>query len=141
MSNICAGIGRGQMEVLEEHIRLRREMNIFYKSIFERIDGITLFEEPDKDYFSNHWLSSIIINKKKTGFSAEELRFFLEKNRIESRPLWKPLHLQPVFSSYPYYGSQVAEDLFYTGLCLPSGSNLSTIHRNRIKSVLTAFVE
>jgi dTDP-4-amino-4,6-dideoxygalactose transaminase len=141
MSNVLAGIGRGQMEVLNKHIRLRRDMNLFYKNIFKRVDGITVFEEPNQDYFSNHWLSSIIIDKQKTGFSGEDFRLYLEKNNIESRPLWKPLHLQPVFLKYPYYGSQVAENLFLTGLCLPSGSNLSSIDKNRIKSVLFEFLK
>jgi dTDP-4-amino-4,6-dideoxygalactose transaminase len=141
MSNVLAGIGRGQMEVLNKHIRLRRDMNLFYKNIFKRVDGITIFEEPNQDYFSNHWLSSIIIDKQKTGFSVEDFRLYLEKNNIESRPLWKPLHLQPVFLKYPYYGSQVAENLFLTGLCLPSGSNLSSIDKNRIKSVLFEFLK
>ena len=140
MSNVLAGIGRGQMEVLNKHIRLRRDMNLFYKNIFKRVDGITVFEEPNQDYFSNHWLSSIIIDKQKTGFNREDFRLYLEKNNIESRPLWKPLHLQPVFLKYPYYGSQVAENLFLTGLCLPSGSNLSSIDKNRIKSVLFEFL-
>lgn len=141
MSNVLAGIGRGQMEVLNKHIRLRRDMNLFYKNIFKRVDGITVFEEPNQDYFSNHWLSSIIIDKQKTGFSGEDFRLYLEKNNIESRPLWKPLHLQPVFLKYPYYGSQVAENLFLTGLCLPSGSNLSSIDKNRIKSVIFKFLK
>jgi dTDP-4-amino-4,6-dideoxygalactose transaminase len=141
MSNVLAGIGRGQMEVLNKHIRLRRDMNLFYKNIFKRVDGITIFEEPNQDYFSNHWLSSIIIDKQKTGFNGEDFRLYLEKNNIESRPLWKPLHLQPVFLKYPYYGSQVAENLFLTGLCLPSGSNLSSIDKNRIKSVLFEFLK
>lgn len=141
MSNVLAGIGRGQMEVLNKHIGLRRDMNLFYKNIFKRVDGITIFEEPNQDYFSNHWLSSIIIDEQKTGFNGENFRLYLEKNNIESRPLWKPLHLQPVFLKHPYYGGQVAENLFLTGLCLPSGSNLSSIHRNRIKSVLFEFLK
>lgn len=141
MSNVLAGIGRGQMEVLNKHIGLRRDMNLFYKNIFKRVDGITIFEEPNQNYFSNHWLSSIIIDEQKTNFSRENLRLYLEKNNIESRPLWKPLHLQPVFLKYPYYGDLVAENLFITGLCLPSGSNLSGIHKNRIKSVLSEFIK
>jgi dTDP-4-amino-4,6-dideoxygalactose transaminase len=136
MSNVLAAIGRGQMKVLNKHIGLRRDMNLFYKNIFKSVDGITLFEEPNQDYFSNHWLSSIIIDEKKTGFSGEDFRLHLEKNNIESRPLWKPLHLQPVFLKYPYYGGQISEKLFSTGSCLPSGSNLSSIDKNRIKSVL-----
>jgi len=140
MSNICAGIGRGQMEVLDEHIKLRQEMNQFYLSYFEDIDGITVFAEPNKDYYSNHWLSAIIVNPKKTGGKTrEDLRLALESENIESRPLWKPMHLQPVFENYPYYGNNVSEQLFEKGLCLPSGSNLTEEDRLRIKAVFDTF--
>lgn len=140
MSNICAGIGRGQIEVLDEHIKLRREMNQFYLSYFEDIDGITVFAEPNKDYYSNHWLSAIIVNPKKTGGKTrEDLRLALESENIESRPLWKPMHLQPVFENYPYYGNNVSEQLFEKGLCLPSGSNLTDEDRLRIKAVFDTF--
>jgi dTDP-4-amino-4,6-dideoxygalactose transaminase len=140
MSNICAGIGRGQMEVLDRHVELRREMNNFYKSLFASIDGVTLFSEPNTDYFSNHWLSAIVIDPEKSnGRTREDLRLALEKENIESRPLWKPMHLQPVFESYPYYGNTIAETLFKNGLCLPSGSNLSEVDRVRIARVAKAF--
>ncbi|MFB3389183.1 DegT/DnrJ/EryC1/StrS family aminotransferase [Flavobacterium sp. LAR06] len=140
MSNICAGIGRGQMEVLDAHIQLRREMNQFYSSYFESIEGITVFTEPNTDYYSNHWLSAIIVNPDKTGGKTrEDLRLALEAEGIESRPLWKPMHLQPVFESYPYYGNNVAEKLFENGLCLPSGSNLTVEDKLRIKDVFNAF--
>ena len=125
MSNIIAGIGRGQMEVLDEHISLRREMNQFYKDIFKKTEGVTVFEEPSKDFFSNHWLSCIIIESEITGFSREDLRLELLSKNIESRPLWKPMHLQPVFKTYPFYGNLLSENLFNKGLCLPSGSNLT----------------
>jgi dTDP-4-amino-4,6-dideoxygalactose transaminase len=140
MSNICAGIGRGQMEVLDRHVELRREMNNFYKSLFTSIDGVTLFSEPNTDYFSNHWLSAIVIDPEKSnGRTREDLRLALEKENIESLPLWKPMHLQPVFESYPYYGNTIAETLFKNGLCLPSGSNLSELDRARIARVTNAF--
>jgi dTDP-4-amino-4,6-dideoxygalactose transaminase len=142
MSNICAGIGRGQMEVLDRHVELRREMNNFYKSLFASIDGVTLFSEPNTDYFSNHWLSAIVMDPEKSnGRTREDLRLALEKENIESRPLWKPMHLQPIFESYPYYGNTVAESLFKNGLCLPSGSNLSEGDRARIARVTNAFFE
>lgn len=142
MSNICAGIGRGQMEVLDRHVELRREMNNFYKSLFASIDGVTLFSEPNTDYFSNHWLSAIVIDPEKSnGRTREDLRLALEKENIESRPLWKPMHLQPVFESYPYYGNTIAETLFKNGLCLPSGSNLSEVDRARIARVANIFFE
>ena len=139
MSNILAGIGRGQMEVLDKHIALRRGMNHFYKELFKDVDGITVFEEPSKEYFSNHWLSCIIIEKSITGFTREELRLQLEKNNIESRPLWKPMHLQPVFKECDYYGGNISETLFNKGLCLPSGSNLAKEDRIRIEEVIRSL--
>lgn len=139
LSNISAGIGRGQMEVLHKHIELRRQMNAFYHDIFKDIEGVTVFQEPNSDYFSNHWLSCITINSDKTGKTREDLRLALEKENIESRPLWKPMHLQPVFEKYPYYGGKVCETLFENGLCLPSGSNLTAEDKNRLKEVFNRF--
>ena len=137
LSNICAGIGRGQMEILDSHIEKRREMHQFYKNVFVDQEGITIFSEPNEDYYSNHWLSAIIVNSEKNnGKSREDLRLQLEKENIESRPLWKPMHLQPVFKNAPYYGGSVSEELFNNGLCLPSGSNLNSDDITRIKSVL-----
>jgi dTDP-4-amino-4,6-dideoxygalactose transaminase len=137
LSNICAGIGRGQMEILDSHIEKRREMHQFYKNVFVDQEGITIFSEPNEDYYSNHWLSAIIINSEKNnGKSREDLRLLLENENIESRPLWKPMHLQPVFKNAPYYGGSVSEELFNNGLCLPSGSNLNSDDITRIKSVL-----
>ena len=142
LSNICAGIGRGQMEVLDKHIGLRREMHDFYLDYFANVEGITVFNEPNSDYYSNHWLSAITVDPLKTdGKTREDLRLALEVENIESRPLWKPMHLQPVFEQYPYYGSNVAEVLFETGLCLPSGSNLTNGDRQRIKNVFDSFLE
>ncbi len=139
MSNICAGIGRGQMEVLDDRVAARRKMHDFYAEIFKDFEGVTLFTEPNSDYFSNHWLSAVIIDENKAGFSREDLRLkFLEDN-IESRPLWKPMHLQPVFSDAKYFGNKVAENLFENGLCLPSGSNLSDEERIRIKNIILSL--
>ena len=136
MSNISAGIGRGQMEVLNERISQRRKNHEFYQDLFKNIDGITLFTEPNADFFSNHWLSAITIYKEKMGFDREDLRLrFLEDN-IESRPLWKPMHLQPVFANAPYYGGKVSETLFEKGLCLPSGSNLTAEDLERVKMII-----
>ncbi|WP_223550126.1 DegT/DnrJ/EryC1/StrS aminotransferase family protein [Aestuariivivens sp. NBU2969] len=140
MSNVLAGIGRGQMEVLDEYVKLRRANNSFYKEIFKNVEGVTVFEEPNKDYFSNHWLSCARVDKEVAGFSSEDLRLVLLNNNIESRPLWKPMHLQPVFKNAPYYGNKVAEELFNCGLCLPSGSNLSTEDKKRIESVIKNFI-
>ena len=142
MSNICAGIGRGQMEVLDDHVALRRKTNKGYQDYFASIEGVTVFSEPNADYYSNHWLSAIIMDSERgNGKTTEALRLALEKENIESRPLWKPMHLQPVFASYPYYGGTVAEELFLNGLCLPSGSNLSEEDKERIATVLTQFFE
>lgn len=140
ISPICAGIGKIQMQSIESRLQSRREMNQFYKLLFENIDGVYLFEEPNSDYYSNHWLTAIIIDYKKTsGKTAQQLRLHLEKSNIESRSLWKPMHLQPVFASYPYYGETIAEDLFENGLCLPSGSNLSIDDQIRISDVIHQF--
>ncbi len=137
MSNICAGIGRGQMEVLEAHVALRRKMHDFYVDLFKDIVGVTVYTVPNDDYFANYWLSTVIIEPQLTnGIDREALRLTLEAENIESRPLWKPMHLQPIFEKYPYYGNEVAESLFEKGLCLPSGSNLANEDRERIKRVI-----
>lgn len=138
MSNITAGIGRGQMEVLEDRVAARRSMNAFYQELFKDIEGVTVFTEPNEDYYSNHWLSAIVIDSKITGVSREDLRLALLDANIESRPLWKPMHLQPVFANSPYYGGKVAEELFENGLCLPSGSNLTDAERERIAAKVNA---
>ena len=136
MSNIVAAIGRGQVTVLENRIKARREVHQFYTRIFEDIKGVTLHKEPTDESFSNYWLSAIMLESFEV---REQLRLFLEKENIESRPLWKPMHLQPVFSNYPYYGNTVSEQLFERGLCLPSGSNLTIAEKHRIKVALTGF--
>jgi dTDP-4-amino-4,6-dideoxygalactose transaminase len=141
LSNICAGIGRGQMEVLDNHVGLRKAMHQFYVDFFTKIEGITVFREPTADYFSNHWLTAIIINPDALGGKTrEDLRLFLEEENIESRPLWKPMHLQPVFETYSYYGGKVAEHLFDNGLCLPSGSNMTELGKTRLRDALERFI-
>lgn len=140
MSNICAGIGRGQMEVLDKHVQKRREMQQFYTALFKEIEGVTVFTVPNADYFANYWLSSIVVDSSLTnGKTREDLRIYLESKNIESRPLWKPMHLQPIFEKYPYYGTYISEGLFNNGLCLPSGSNLTDEDRNRIQTEIQAF--
>ena len=137
MSNICAGIGRGQMEVLDNHVALRIKMHNFYENLFKEINGVTVFKTPNSDYFSNYWLTTILIDPILTnGINRETLRLALDAENIESRPLWKPMHLQPVFEEYPYYGATVAEMLFENGLCLPSGSNLTENECERIAKVV-----
>lgn len=142
MSNICAGIGRGQMEVLPDRVNQRRANFTFYKNAFKDIEGISFVEEP-KGFYSNRWLTTILVDPGKSGgVTREDLRLAMEKENIESRPLWKPMHLQPVFKEFPYYGGRIAEDLFENGLCLPSGSNLSEedLRRvvERVKRVLSS---
>ena len=139
LSNISAGIGRGQMEVLEAHVKLRRKMHDFYLDFFADIVAVQVFQEPNSDYYSNHWLSCIVIDSEKTAKTSEALRLAFESENIETRPLWKPMHLQPVFSNCPFYGTNVAESLFENGLCLPSGSNLTNEERDRISKVLHRF--
>ena len=140
LSNICAGIGRGQMEVLDAHVGLRKEMHQFYVDFFTKIEGITVFREPSSDFFSNQWLTAIILKPDAlNGKTREDLRLFLEDKNIESRPLWKQMHLQPIFESYPYYGGTIAENLFDLGLCLPSGSNINEIEKSRLKDSLEQF--
>lgn len=140
MSNICAGIGRGQMEVLDNHVAKRRAMHDFYKDIFKEHENSTVFSETSSDYYSNHWLSAITMNSNDNK-SATDLRLYLDSLNIESRPLWKPMHLQPVFSEAPFYGGRISQNLFEQGLCLPSGSNLSDDDRDRIKSGINTFFE
>ncbi|HCN50176.1 MAG TPA: pyridoxal phosphate-dependent aminotransferase [Chryseobacterium sp.] len=139
MSNIVAGIGRGQMEVLKDRVAARRAMHDFYIEIFKNIEGVTVFTEPGDEYYSNHWLSAVIIDPQVTGKDREGLRHAFLEDNIESRPLWKPMHLQPVFENAPYYGTDISEKLFDNGLCLPSGSNLSDEDRNRIANVIRNY--
>ena len=125
MSNICAGIGRGQMFVLDEHIAHRRMIHRFYTEAFANIDGIDIKQNPADEYNSNFWLSCMTIDPEKIRVSREDIRISLDKANIETRPLWKPMHLQPVFSSAPAYVNGVSERLFDRGLCLPSGPMVS----------------
>lgn len=125
MSNILAGIGRGQMMVLNERIEKRRQNNRFYRDSFQHINGIVFQSEPDKNYYSNFWLTSILINPGEYGATCEQMRLAMEKENIESRPLWKPMHQQPIFKDAPFFGDGTSEKLFESGLCIPSGSNLN----------------
>lgn len=137
MSNISACIGCGQMEVLDDHVALRRKMHDFYVSLFSDINSVTVYTVPNEDYYSNCWLTTILVDPKlNNGITREKVRLVLESENIESRPLWKPLHLQPIFKNYPYYGANVSETLFEHGLCLPSGSNLTDEDREKIASVI-----
>ncbi|MHC0442751.1 DegT/DnrJ/EryC1/StrS family aminotransferase [Flavobacterium sp. 3-210] len=137
MSNICAGIGLGQMKILKDNIDSRRENHLFYKELFDKIQNVELFDNLNKDYFSNYWLNTILLESEE---QRENLRIAFDNANIESRPLWKPMHLQPIFENYPYYGDKVAEKLFKKGLCLPSGSNLKNEDKNRIKEAVELFL-
>jgi dTDP-4-amino-4,6-dideoxygalactose transaminase len=122
MSNICAGIGRGQMEVLEKRVEQRRANFEYYTKAFSSVDEICFLEEKE-GYFSNRWLTTILI--KSNRISPTAIIKALTEENIEARPLWKPMHLQPVFSTAPFYGRSISDNLFEKGLCIPSGSNLS----------------
>jgi len=136
LSNICAGIGRGQMEVLNDRVIQRRQNHEFYASFLSELPGVTLFSEPNEDYFCNYWLSVILIDPSKAKRDRDSVREGMLKENIEVRPLWKPLHLQPVFKTSRFYGTGVSEKLFTQGLCLPSGSNLTENEKIHIKNVL-----
>lgn len=138
MSNVVAGIGRGQLEVLNERVAQRRANNDRYRGFFKGIAGVTFQTEPSSDYFSNYWLTAILIDPAKTGgISREVVRLALDAENIESRPLWKPMHTQPVYKGSKFYGTGICEHLFEQGLCLPSGSNLTENEFSRIFEVLT----
>ncbi|MBM3402546.1 MAG: pyridoxal phosphate-dependent aminotransferase [Bacteroidetes bacterium] len=138
MSNIVAGIGRGQMEVLPERVKQRRANNHRYREFFKDFAGITFQTEPNANYYSTYWLTAILIDPRLTGgISREDVRLALEAENIESRPLWKPMHLQPVYEGAKFYGSGVCEKLFEQGLCLPSGSNLTQEEFDRIFKALS----
>jgi len=132
LSNICAGIGRGQMLVLESHVTRRRQIHDLYVRLLNGIKGITVKCNPNENIQSNFWLTCILVESTICGFTANDLRLHLEKEDIESRLLWKPMHLQPVFQKSPSYINGVSEDLFSKGLCLPSGSILTDEEVERV---------
>ncbi|MDW5289375.1 DegT/DnrJ/EryC1/StrS family aminotransferase [Formosa sp. PL04] len=137
MSNVIAGIGRGQMMVLDNHVNRRRDNYKFYKERLKHIDAIQFLDEPD-GFYSNRWLTCILLENKK---DQDGLRLYLEKDNIETRPLWKPMHQQPIFKDAPSYLNGVSDDLFERGLCLPSGSNLTQEDLQRIVSLITQYFE
>ncbi len=139
MSNICASIGLGQLEIFEDNLKNRQENNTFYRKIFKNIPQVTLQTEPNSDFVSNFWLTAIVINAENEKKSAENLRFFLENLNIETRPLWKPLHLQNIFKQYPFYGTNIAEQFFLKGLCLPSSASLNLDEKSRIAQAIEIF--
>ncbi|MDG4949860.1 aminotransferase class I/II-fold pyridoxal phosphate-dependent enzyme [Weeksellaceae bacterium KMM 9724] len=141
LSNVSAGIGCGQMEVLSDRVNQRRKNQEFYTDLFQDHAEIKVMQEPTKDYYSNFWLSALTFEGNKAYEKRETLRISLnDKYNIETRPLWKPMHLQPIFADAPYYGANVSEELFNKGLCLPSGSNLTEEELSRIKQAFQELV-
>lgn len=132
MSNICAGIGRGQMTILNEHIARRRQIHALYAEGLKEAVGITVQHNPSVRFNSNYWLTCILVDPAIAGVSGEQIRIRLAEENIETRPLWKPMHLQPVFSQAPAYVNGVSEQLFRTGLCLPSGPALTNEDIERV---------
>ena len=141
MSNICAGIGRGQMEVLPERIEQRRSNFNRYLRLFDKLGWEVEYQNERENTCANRWLSAFYFEPKIFGLNfREELRLFLETLNIESRPLWKPMHLQPVYEHCQYFGKwHCAEKIFDFGLCLPSGSNLSEEEWQRIENAIVEF--
>ena len=139
LSNICAGIGRGQMLVLDEFVARRREINALYAELLKDVEGVSILKNPSEDFDSNHWLTCVLIDEAVTGYSREDLRLAMEAANIESRPLWKPMHAQPVFEDAPFYGDGTSMWLFDRGLCLPSGAGLSDDDIRRVVDVLLSL--
>lgn len=137
MSNVCAGIGCGQMDVLADHVARRQEIHDIYKSELSNIEGLTILDNPNSDFQSIFWLTTILISPQ-TGKMPNEIRVALEKENIETRLLWRPMHMQPIYKDAPYYGGNVAETLFNQGLCLPSGSSLTDEDIHRVIDAINA---
>lgn len=135
MSNICAGIGRGQMTIVDEHIEHHRMIHDLYVEYFKDINGISVMSSPSEDFFSNYWLSCILVDSP-LSTTNEDIRVALEKENIESRLLWKPMHLQPVFKDCPAYVNGVSESCFKKGLCLPSGPMVNKEDIKRIVDII-----
>ncbi len=140
MSNICAGVGRGQMEVLEDRVAQRRANHERYQKLFANQPHFTLHREPNSDYFSNHWLSVVLVSED-SRISADEIRQLAQEQNIETRPIWKPMHLQPIFKDTLYFGGDFSEQCFNRGLCLPSGSNLTEQDFEKIEKLFLKVFE
>ncbi|MCF2490438.1 DegT/DnrJ/EryC1/StrS aminotransferase family protein [Dyadobacter sp. CY347] len=136
LSNVCAGIGRGQMEILKHRINQRRANNAFYQKALKRLPGIN-FQDELAECFSNRWLTALTLDFQQSGIAPRTLITELERNNIESRHLWKPMHLQPVFKDAPYFGGNIAAELFLSGICLPSGSSLTAEDLLRVANIIT----
>lgn len=139
MSNVCAGIGVGQMDVLQEHVDRRRTIHDLYTWALDTVGGLSVQHNPSDSFHSNFWLSTLLIDPA-TGHTPDELRLALADRNIESRLLWRPMHMQPVFADAPYYGNNIEDELFGRGLCLPSGSVLSDADINRVTEAIKCFM-
>ena len=139
LSNISAGIGRGQMLVLEEHVAKRRHNHARYCALLADCPGVAVKCAPSEEYNSNYWLTCVLVDPEKAGFTREDLRLQLEAESIESRPLWKPMHLQPVFAEAPRYVDGTSEQLFDRGLCLPSGTLVTEEDLQRVVAVIRSL--
>lgn len=135
MSNVCAGIGVGQMDVLQQHVDRRRTIHDLYTWALDTMGGLSVQQNPSDSFHSNFWLSTLLIDPA-TGHTPDELRLALADRNIESRLLWRPMHMQPVFADAPYYGNNIEDELFGRGLCLPSGSVLSDADINRVTEAI-----
>ena len=135
MSNILAGIGRGQLKCLEQRVAARRSNFEFYSSRLGILPGVTFM--PEMEYGrTNRWLTCLTVDPGEAGVTSEEVRLELARNEIEARPVWKPMHLQPLYKEAECIGGSVGEDLFRNGLCLPSGSALTEAQRERVVNVI-----
>lgn len=139
LSNVLAGIGRGQMQVLDSHLQKLQSNHEFYSHLLKKSTNLTLQKAPSVEYKSNYWLNVVLVNPL-AKFSNNDVINHLSELEIESRLLWKPMHLQPVFKDELYFGESISETLFSTGLCLPSGSNLTIQDKERIKQALKPFI-
>lgn len=140
LSNVSAAIGCGQMEILGEHLARRRRIHELYTEALSDIEGLDVHDNPSSDFNSNFWLTTITLAPDVISTTPEELRCALDASGIESRLLWRPMHIQPVFSDCPYYGGTVAEDFFACGLCLPSGSGLTDADIDRVVETIRGIV-
>ena len=135
LSNILSSIGVEQLKVLGKRVKKRRDNHIFYYNLLGKVNGVKFLNEPS-GYFSNRWLTCILVDKRKCGISADKIVSKLEYEKIETRRLWKPMHMQPIFKEAKFFGNGISNVLFENGICLPSGSNLSPEERKRIKNEL-----
>lgn len=145
MSNILAAMGRAQLSRLDVMMESRRQIRLFYRELFQNVAGVSMFGEPSSidggNTHDNFWLTSVLIDSSDAGFSSEDLRLALLEENLEARPLWKPMHLQPIYQHHRAFVDGTGERLFKTGLSLPSGSALTSEELQRISSTITAFLE